>query len=162
MNFQDQPVPEILPAQRKELGQVKSGFLWKNLVLVGIFVLVILISGCFANVAAPKAEASLANEISVDEAYAKYQQGMFLLDVRQPEEWQEAHIPNTTLIPLGELESRLNELPKDKPIVVVCRSGNRSQAGRDILKKADFNNVTSMAGGINQWRAQGYPTTSGP
>jgi rhodanese-related sulfurtransferase len=67
-----------------------------------------------------------------------------------------------TLIPLGQLESRVSELPKDQPIVVVCRSGNRSQAGRDILLNAGFENVTSMASGMLQWRSMGLPTVSGP
>jgi len=108
------------------------------------------------------AQASLPLEISVDEAHAKYQSGVFLLDVRTPEEWQEVHVPNTTLIPLNELESRLNELPRNQEIVVLCRSGNRSQQGRDILLNAGFPSVTSVAGGIKQWSASGYPTTSGP
>jgi rhodanese-related sulfurtransferase len=108
------------------------------------------------------AAAKLPPEISVDEAHAKYQSGTFLLDVRTPEEWQEVHIPNTTLIPLDQLPSRLSELPRDQEIVVVCRSGNRSQQGRDILLNAGFASVTSMAGGVKQWSASGYPTTSGP
>ncbi|MEA5077769.1 MAG: rhodanese-like domain-containing protein, partial [Anaerolineaceae bacterium] len=69
--------------------------------------------------------------------------------------------PGATLIPLGELANRLSELPKDQEIVVVCRSGNRSAQGRDILLNAGFTNVTSMAGGMNQWSAAGYETTSG-
>jgi rhodanese-related sulfurtransferase len=81
-----------------------------------------------------------------------------VLDVRQPEEWDQVHIPGTTLIPLGELESRLSEVPKDKEVVVVCRSGNRSQQGRDILLNAGFEQVTSMTGGLNDWRSSGYPT----
>lgn len=101
-------------------------------------------------------------EISVQEAYNKYQQGTFVLDVRTPEEWTEFHAPNTTLIPLDELESRLDELPRDREIVVVCRSGNRSQQGRDILLGAGFEQVTSMAGGLNEWRSSGYPVISGP
>jgi rhodanese-related sulfurtransferase len=56
----------------------------------------------------------------------------------------------------------LNELPRDRPIVVVCRSGNRSQQGRDILLNAGFTQVVSMTGGLNQWRDAGYPITSGP
>jgi len=52
-----------------------------------------------------------------------------VLDVRQPEEWEEIHIPGATLIPLGELHQRLGELPKDQDIVVSCHSGNRSQSG---------------------------------
>jgi rhodanese-related sulfurtransferase len=89
---------------------------------------------------------SLPREIPVSEAFTKYQNGAFVL-----------HVPNTTLIPLDQLASRLNELPKDREIVVVCRSGNRSQEGRDILLNAGFTQVTSMTGGLNEWRASGYP-----
>jgi rhodanese-related sulfurtransferase len=69
----------------------------------------------------------------------------------------EYHVPNTTLIPLDQLPSRLNEIPHDRQVVVVCRSGNRSQQARDILLNAGFKQVTSMTGGLNQWRASGYP-----
>ena len=99
--------------------------------------------------------------VSVDEAYQLYQSGTFFLDVRSPEEWNDYHAPNTTLIPLEELPSRVNELPKGQPIVVVCRSGNRSQEGRDILLGAGFD-ATSMTGGLNEWRDSGYPIASGP
>ena len=99
--------------------------------------------------------------VSVDEAYQMYQNGTFVLDVRTPEEWNDFHAPNTTLIPLEELASRVDELPKDQPIVVVCRSGNRSQAGRDILLQVGFN-ATSMNGGLNAWRDSGHPVVSGP
>ena len=101
------------------------------------------------------------SEISVDQAYEKYQAGTFLLDVRTQEEWDEYHAPNTTLIPLDELPSRLSELPKDQEIVVICRSGNRSQQGRDILLDAGFN-ASSMAGGLKEWYASGYPTEGQP
>ena len=75
--------------------------------------------------------------------------------------WNTVHIPGANLIPLGELASRVDELPKDQEIVVVCHSGNRSAKGRDILLKAGFTQVTSMAGGMTQWEAAGYPTVSG-
>jgi len=99
----------------------------------------------------------LPAEISVGEAYKKYQNGAFVLDVRTQEEWNDFHAPNTTLIPLDQLPARLNEIPRDQEIVVVCRSGNRSQQGRDILLSAGFQQVTSMQGGLNEWRASGYP-----
>ena len=101
-------------------------------------------------------------EISVDEAYAKYEDGTFFLDVRTPEEWVDYHAPNSTLIPLDDLEARVNEVPSDQEVVVVCRSGNRSQIGRDILKQAGHTQVSSMAGGLKTWQAAGYPITSGP
>jgi rhodanese-related sulfurtransferase len=101
-------------------------------------------------------------QISVDEAYKFYNEGAFLLDVRTQEEWDEYHVPGTTLIPLDELPDRLAEVPADQTIVVVCRSGNRSQKGRDILLDAGFDQVTSMADGLKVWRTQGYPVTTGP
>jgi len=103
----------------------------------------------------------LPASVSVDEAHQLYEEGTFILDVRTPEEWNEFHAPDTTLIPLDELASRVDELPKDQPIVVVCRSGNRSQSGRDILLQAGFN-ATSMTDGLNEWRSKGYTVVSGP
>ncbi len=105
----------------------------------------------------PASQPTTSSQITVQEAYPKYQQGVFFLDVREQSEWDTFHIPNTTLIPLGDLPNRLNELPKDQPIVVVCRSGNRSQSGQDILLNAGFMNVTSMSGGVTEWSNQGYP-----
>ena len=57
--------------------------------------------------------------------------------------------------------SRLSEVPKDRQVVVYCRTGNRSAQGRDILKNAGYTLVTSMAGGITQWQAQGLPVITG-
>jgi rhodanese-related sulfurtransferase len=106
--------------------------------------------------------ATLPREVSVARASELREAGAFMLDVREPTEWDEFHMPGATLIPLGTLESRVNELPKDQEIVVVCRSGNRSATGRDILLQAGFTNVTSMAGGMNEWRSAGFPTVTGP
>lgn len=125
------------------------------LLVVALIVYIILQSG---GSGAGTTTAPLAAEISVTDAYSRYQDGAFVLDVRTVEEWNEFHAPNTTLIPLDQLTSRINEVPRDREIVVVCRSGNRSQQGRDILLNAGFANVASMTGGLNEWRALGYPT----
>lgn len=101
-------------------------------------------------------------EINVQQAYEKYQAGAFILDVRQPEEWNEGHIPNATLIPLDQLAQRVNEVPRDREIVVVCRSGNRSREGTLILLENGFKQVSSMAGGVIDWSAKGYPLVQGP
>ena len=103
----------------------------------------------------------LPSEVSIQDAYQMRQDGAFVLDVREPDEWQEKHIPGATLIPLGELAAHLDEVPKEQEILVVCRSGNRSQEGRDILLAAGFTKVTSMTGGINEWIAQGYEAEFG-
>lgn len=104
---------------------------------------------------------TLPPEISVDEALQKREAGAFILDVREQEEWDQVHIPGATLIPLAQLPERLSEVPKDQEVVVICRSGNRSQAGRDILLNAGFSKVASMNGGMNNWSEKGYPTASG-
>ncbi len=146
-------------ARRKAQQQKKNN----NYILWGVIALVVLGLGIVWLMSRNTSTASsLPPEISVNEAVAKQQAGAFILDVREPSEWNDAHIAGATLIPLGELASRLSELPKDKQIVVVCRSGNRSAQGRDILLNNGFTQVTSMAGGLNQWKAAGYPTVSGP
>lgn len=140
--------------QQKKNNQL---FLWGAVALIVLIAVIWIVTGGNSNTAN-----SLPSEISVSEALSKRESGAFILDVRQPEEWNEAHIPDSTLIPLDQLANRINELPKDQEIVVVCRSGNRSAQGRDILLQAGFTNVTSMAGGLNQWKTAGYPTISGP
>jgi rhodanese-related sulfurtransferase len=146
-------------AYRKAQQRKQNNNLWiwavVALVIVGVFA-VWMISGNTPETT------NYPREISVEEAVAKRDSGAFILDVRQPEEWNEFHVSDSTLIPLAELASRVDELPKDQEIVVVCRSGNRSAQGRDILLEAGFTQVTSMAGGLTQWRAAGYPTISGP
>jgi len=134
-----------------------------TLLWAGLGVIVLVLAGVFLFNPGDTATADkLPLEISVSEAASMRDAGAFVLDVREPEEWNESHIPGATLIPLGQLASRVNEVPKDQEIVVMCRSGNRSQEGRDILLQAGFTNVTSMAGGINQWKAAGFETVSGP
>ena len=95
------------------------------------------------------------------EAASLRDDGAFMLDVRQPAEWKDGHIPGATLIPLGEPAARANEVPRDQPIVVVCRSGNRSAQGRDILLQAGFPAVTSLDGGMIDWAQAGLPVETG-
>jgi rhodanese-related sulfurtransferase len=73
-------------------------------------------------------EKDTIGEVTPQEVQQRLAEGapLLLLDVREPQEYAEAHIAGSTLIPLGQLSLRLNELPQDRPIVAVCRSGNRS------------------------------------
>lgn len=105
--------------------------------------------------------AALPAEVTPTQAAQMLSEGAFILDVRQPEEWAEGHIEGATLIPLDQLGNRLNEIPKDSNIVVVCRSGNRSAQGRDLLLLNGFTQVTSMAGGMNGWQSAGLPVITG-
>jgi rhodanese-related sulfurtransferase len=136
---------------------------------VGLGVLVVMVFGgplLYMQFSKPPVSTEVVKlplEISSVDAYEKYiDKTAFFLDVRTQEEWNEFHAPDATLIPLDQLPSRLDELPRDREIVVVCRSGNRSQQGRDILLNAGFTQVTSMAGGMNEWRFAAFPTVSGP
>jgi len=121
-------------------------------------------SGAYDNpTGAPSATpAGLAPQVTVMEAAALRNDGALMLDVREPSEWAAGHIAGATLIPLGDLPSRLGELPRDRTIVTVCRSGNRSAQGRDILLAAGFTTVTSMAGGMNDWVSAGLEVVTGP
>jgi len=125
-------------------------------------VAVLLMYAVYQQIAYANRRARQIPEINVEQAYKKYQQNAFILDVRQPEEWNERHIPNATLIPLDQLAQRVNELPRDREIVVVCRSGNHSRESTLILLENGFRQVSSMAGGINDWAAKGYPLVQGP
>jgi rhodanese-related sulfurtransferase len=104
-----------------------------------------------------KPEVALSAEITPAQAFAKFQQGVFFLDVRSQEEWDQYHITGSTLIPLEQLANRLSELPMDQEIVVVCRSGHRSQSGAADLLQAGFINVSSLKGGLQAWTSAGYP-----
>ena len=130
------------------------------LILIGM--VLILVAGYFLLKPVSPQATALPSEVSVAEAAKLRDAGAFVLDVRQPEEWEQAHIQGATLIPLGELQARSNEVPKDVKVVVVCRSGNRSQQGREILLAAGFTQVTSMSGGVTQWQSEGNPVVSGP
>ena len=71
-----------------------------------------------------------------------------LLDVRQPGEYTEGHLPGATLIPLGDLQSRFHEIDSGRPVIVYCRSGNRSRSAVGILNGAGRQDVFNMDGGI--------------
>jgi rhodanese-related sulfurtransferase len=143
-------------ATPKKMSQVNI-WMW---VVIGLVVVLAAAAGVW--MASLKETTSVPAEISVQDAYARRDAGAFILDVREPDEWNQVHIPGATLIPLLELKNRLSEVPKDQEVVVVCHSGNRSKQGRDILLKASYEQVTSMTGGMTQWQAAGYPTVSGP
>lgn len=74
----------------------------------------------------------------------------FLLDVREPWEVAEVAIPGAVNIPLGSLAERVDEVPRDRKIVVVCRSGNRSRAATDALDRAGWN-AHNLKGGMGAW-----------
>jgi rhodanese-related sulfurtransferase len=100
--------------------------------------------------------------ITVQQANEQFVNGAYLLDVREPSEWNEAHVDGAVLIPLGELSARVSEIPTDQDVLIICRSGNRSGQARDLLRAAGLNRTTSINGGINAWMSAGLPVVTGP
>jgi rhodanese-related sulfurtransferase len=82
-----------------------------------------------------------------------------LIDVRSAEEYQyEGHVAGARLIPLPALAQRLDEISRDTPVALICRSGNRSQVAAEMLVRAGFTSVSNVQGGMLAWRQAGYPT----
>ncbi len=102
-------------------------------------------------------QAQQANELRIKNITTQQAKELYLkpdhllLDVRTLAEYQERHIEPSVLIPLQELEARYQELPKDKTILVICRSGNRSLKAIEILQKYGFTQLYNVQGGINAW-----------
>lgn len=90
-----------------------------------------------------------------------YNDDALVLDVREDKEFAAGHIPKAKHIPLGQLSKRINELDKfkNKPVLVTCRSGQRSARACGMLKKAGFETVYNQAGGIIAWERANLPTT---
>ncbi len=83
-----------------------------------------------------------------------------LLDVREPSEYAAGHIAGSTLIPLHKLASRMNELPRDREIICVCASGNRSSSAARRLLSNGYN-VLNMSGGMSRWQHAGFTVKKG-
>ncbi len=101
-----------------------------------------------------------APEISVSDLQNKFQTGapFTLLDVREPHEYEIAHIEHARLIPLGELPARLAELERDADLVVHCHSGVRSAYAVQLLRKEGFARAVNLAGGIDAWSVEVDPS----
>jgi rhodanese-related sulfurtransferase len=97
-------------------------------------------------------------EIDVAEAArALKDNGAVLLDIREPKEWERYRIPGAVHIPMGDLAQRAGELDRSKPIVVYCRSGQRSLYSTDELLSLGFRDVASLNGGIIAWAEANQP-----
>lgn len=139
---------ESVSHQRHKTHKRNLAWLWVTLVaLLVAFVGILLLSS----------KTTPSVEITPAQAYAKVQQGAFVLDVRSQDEWDQFHINGSTQVPLDQLPNRLSELPGDKDIVVVCLSGHRSQTGVTILQQAGFKQVFCLSGGLQAWTEAGYP-----
>ncbi len=104
---------------------------------------------------------SQVKQINAAQLHQKLQNGdtPVLVDVRSPGEYNsDSHIAGSRLIPLPALLQRVDELPKDQPIVCVCRSGSRSQVAAEQLSQMGFADVTNLSGGMIGWHRNGLPS----
>lgn len=100
--------------------------------------------------------------VSAREAYRRLLEdaNVVIVDVRQPVETRSGTVPGAVLIPLTEFGGRLAELPRDRPILTICRSGHRSPLAARQLKRAGYQ-VTDVEGGTMAWEKAGLPLTRG-
>jgi rhodanese-related sulfurtransferase len=137
--------------------------LWILALLATLTVFLGLSSGCISNQAIEPGESGIT--ISPSLAYTLIQENesnpdFVLLDVRTPEEYATEHIAGSVLLDFysDDFEDELDKLDKSKMYLVYCRSGNRSSQSMPIMEDLGFIKVYDMGGGINQWKAEGYPT----
>jgi rhodanese-related sulfurtransferase len=97
--------------------------------------------------------------VSLPEADRVLAAGGVLLDVREPEEWDAGHAPDATWIPMGALDARVGEIPRERRIVTVCRSGARSERVTQALVQRGYDAV-NLAGGMQAWEADGRPVVT--
>ncbi|WP_406046203.1 rhodanese-like domain-containing protein [Micromonospora sp. NBC_00898] len=88
--------------------------------------------------------------VGPEEAAALVAGGGLLLDVREPAEWRAGHAPRARHIPLGQLAGRVGEVPADRPVITVCRSGARSRQAAALLA-CDHHQIYNLAGGMRAW-----------
>ena len=134
----------------------KSGiFYLASAALIALLFFNISLAGCKTQESKP---ASITN-VTADEVYKMLSpnKDYFILDVRSKEEFDSGHIEGAYLIPVSELENRLQELPQDKPIIVYCGSGSRSTSAANILLEKGFKEIFNMTGGITEWQNKGFP-----
>ncbi|MFN8019571.1 MAG: rhodanese-like domain-containing protein [Acidimicrobiales bacterium] len=99
-------------------------------------------------------------EIDIATAAERRAAGTPVIDVRQPEEYVEGHVPGAPLIPLAEVPDRIGELPTDGEVLIICRSGARSMRAAEHLRSQGIDAV-NIAGGTLAWIEAGHPVVTG-
>lgn len=101
--------------------------------------------------------------VDVKQVSARQSSGALLIDVREADEYAQGHAPGSTLIPLGQLAQRLQEIAryKDKPVVLICHSGRRSAQALKLLEGAGFSAAANVEGGMIAWQQAGLPVIAG-
>ena len=99
-------------------------------------------------------------EIDVDMLALRRDAGEPVIDVREPDEYEDEHVPGAILIPLGDLADRVDEVPRDRPVLIICKSGARSRRAAEFLIEQGFD-ATNIAGGTLAWIESGRAVVEG-
>lgn len=99
--------------------------------------------------------------IDVAEADTRARAGAVIVDVREVNEFEQRRVPGAALVPLSSFAARYEELPRDRPLLVMCASGNRSQAATAHLLRNGWTDVVNVSGGIVAWEKAGLPVARG-
>ena len=91
------------------------------------------------------------------EHQAKHAEHLFVLDVRRPDEFAQGHVPGAVNVPLDELGARLSAVPRDKDVVIYCRTGRRSQLAADLLAANGYTRLSHLEGDMQAWLEKGRP-----
>ena len=111
---------------------------------------------------ATMARAAMQNISATDtQKLTKQAPAIYLLDVRTLGEYTQKHIKGAHLIPIDQIESRINEIPKNRPIIVYCETGVRSSLVGRYLDRLGYQDVSNLSQGIMGWQVRGYPIESG-
>jgi rhodanese-related sulfurtransferase len=94
-------------------------------------------------------------DVSAEAGHQLVEEGALLLDVREADEWEAGHAAEAVWIPMGEVQARVDELPRDRPIVAVCRAGSRSHTVAEALLGAGYD-VVNLDGGMRAWAADDF------
>ena len=92
------------------------------------------------------------HEISSRDMLVRFDDGPYIVDVRTADEYRQGHIPGVNLVPLNDLGRRYKEIPQDREVYVICRSGSRSAEAVIWLLKKGYDQVFNISGGMNRWQ----------
>ena len=108
-------------------------------------------------------DAAVARNLTPTEAFSLRgeRSDLYLLDVRTLGEYQQTRLEGARLIPIGQFAKRLNEVPKDRPILVYCAVGSRSAQVVNYLARQGYPKIYNLYGGIYAWAQKGYPVLRG-
>jgi len=107
--------------------------------------------------ARPQAQAAALSHVTVQQLHAAANAGALVLDVREPFEYAEGRVAGSQLVPLATVGARVDDFAKDRPVFVVCRSGNRSLVAARTLVEAGYTDVRNVDGGMIAWAAARLP-----